>query len=94
MIFSLYNANVESFEALGNKMDTSWQGMDQLLVDKSRGGRQKVLCNVGKKLIQNVKYRRGQGLRRLAKRLKSRGLVGSKDTIVRYLTNIIVVSHN
>ena len=73
-------------------MDTSWQGMDQSVLDKSRDGRQN--CNVGKKLIQNVKYRRGQGLSRLAKRLKSRGLAGSKDTIVRYLTNIIVVSHN
>jgi hypothetical protein len=60
---------------------------DELLVDKPRNGRPKVLSNAAKKLIRNAKYKRGQGLRRLEKHLKARGEIGSRETIRRYMAN-------
>jgi transposase len=59
---------------------------NQLLVDKPRCGRPKVLSNVAKKLIRNIKYKRGQGLRRLVKQLKARGEAGGKDAIRDYMS--------
>ena len=41
--------------------------VDDLLVDKPRSGRPKVLSIVARKLIKKAKYRRGHGLRRLVK---------------------------
>ena len=48
---------------------TKWVGRnrdDELLVDKPLNGRPKVLSNVAKKLIRNVKYKRGHGVRQPA----------------------------
>ena len=62
-------------------------GKDELLVDKPRNGRPIVLSNVAKKLIRNIKYKRGHGVRRLEKQLKARGETGSRETIRKYMTN-------
>src|ERR1043165_7826438 len=60
---------------------TNWVGRnrdDELLVAKPRNGRPTVLCNVAKKLIRNIKYKSGHGVRRLEKQLKTRGETGSR----------------
>lgn len=69
---------------------TKWVGRnrdDELLVDKPRNGRPTVLSNVAKKLIRNIKYKRGHGVRRLEKQLKARGETGSRETIRKYMSN-------
>ena len=69
---------------------TKWVGRnrdDELLVDKPRSGRPTVLSNVAKKLIRNVKYKRGHGVRRLEKQLRARGETGSRETIRKYMSN-------
>lgn len=69
---------------------TKWVGRnrdDELLVDKPRNGRPTVLSNVAKKLIRNIKYKRGHGVRRLEKQLKARGETGSRETIRKYMLN-------
>ena len=69
---------------------TKWVGHyreDEVLVDKPRNGRPKVLSNVAKKLIRNVKYKRGHGVRRLEKQLKAQGETGSREIIRKYMSN-------
>ena len=69
---------------------TKWVGLnrdDELLVAKPRNGRPTVLSNVAKKLIRNIKYKRGHGVRRLEKQLKARGETGSRETIRKYMSN-------
>ena len=56
-------------------------------MDKPRKGRPAVLSNVAKKLITNIKYKRGYGVRRLEKQLKARGETGSRETIRKYMSN-------
>jgi len=41
------------------------------LFDKHRSGRPKVLSNTAKRIVESVKYKRGQGVRQIANRLKS-----------------------
>jgi hypothetical protein len=60
---------------------------DELLVDKPRSGRPTVLSNVAKKLIRNIKYKRGHGVRRLENQLRARGKAGSRETIRKYMLN-------
>jgi hypothetical protein len=69
---------------------TKWVGRtrdDELLGDKPRSGRPKVLSNVAKKLIRNAKYKRGHGLRRLENQLKARGETGGRESIRQYMSN-------
>src|ERR1043165_5662190 len=54
---------------------------DELLVDKPRNGQPTVLSNVAKKLIRNLKYKRGYGVHRLEKQLKAQGKTGRRGTI-------------
>src|SRR5260221_8544300 len=60
---------------------------NQLLEDKPRCGRPRILSRVAKKMIKKAKYKRGQSLRRLAEQLKVRGEVGGKDAIRSYMSN-------
>ena len=70
-------------KVLGIQLDKPYRysKVDDLLVDKPRSKRPKVLSSVARKLIKKAKYRRGHGLRRLVKQLKARGEAGGKDEI-------------
>lgn len=69
---------------------TKWVGRSKdsdCLVDKERSGRPKILSNAAKRLISASKYRRGQGLRRIANQLEARNESGARETIRRYMVN-------
>lgn len=69
---------------------TKWVGRSRCndsLVDKERCGRPKILTNAAKRLIRATKYRRGQGVRRIANQLKARNERGSRETIRMYMVN-------
>ena len=85
-----------SYSVIAKKLNRSkwwvykWVGRnrdDKLLVDKPRSGRPRVLSNVAKKLIRNVKYKRGHGVRKIEKQLKARGETGCRETIRKYMSN-------
>lgn len=85
-----------SYSVIAEKLNRSkcwvykWVGRnrtDKLLVDKPRSGRPRVLSNSAKKLIRNVKYKRGHGIRKIEKQLKARGETGCKETIRKYMSN-------
>ena len=84
-----------SYSVIGKKLgrSKSWiskwakrykQSPNETLRNRYHGGRKSVLIATAQKLIK-PKYRRGQSLRKLERRLKDKRLAGSKETIRRYM---------
>lgn len=85
-----------SYSVIGKKLgrSKSWiskwakrykQSPNETLRNRYHGGRKSVLTAAAQKLIKQSKYRRGQSLRKLERRLKDKRLAGSKETIRRYM---------
>ena len=85
-----------SYSVIGNKLgrSKSWiskwakrykQSQNETLRNRYHGGRKSVLTAAAQELIKQSKYRRGQSLRKLERRLKDKRLAGSKETIRHYM---------
>src|SRR6218665_3861105 len=61
------------------------QSPNETLRNRYHSGRKSVLTVAARKLIKQSKYRRGQSLRKLERRLKDKRRAGSKETIRRYM---------
>ena len=80
-----YSLSIIANKLLGSKcLVIKWinrNKLDDLLADKPRSGRPKVLSSVSWKLIKKAKYRLRHNLHRLVKQLKARGEIGGEDAI-------------
>src|SRR6218665_201290 len=89
-----------SYSVIGKKLgrSKSWiskwakrykQSPSETLRNRYHGGKKSVLTVAAQKLIKQSKYqskyRRGQSLQKLERRLKDKRLAGSKETIRRYM---------
>ena len=62
-----------------------WSSRNEGFEDKKRTGRPKVLNEAAKKVLKKAKYKRGNSTRQLSQQLASKGLVGGKNTVWRFM---------
>ena len=62
-----------------------WSSRNEGFEDKIRTGRPKVLNEAAKKVLKKAKYTRGNSTRQLSQQLASKGLVGGKNTVWRFM---------
>ena len=62
-----------------------WSSRNDGFEDKKRTGRQKILNEPAKRIVNKAKYKRGNSTRQLSQKLASKGHVGGKNTILRFM---------
>ena len=62
-----------------------WSSRNDGFEDKKRTGRPKILNEAAKRILNKAKYKRGNSTRQLSQRLASKGHVGGKNTIWRFM---------
>ena len=62
-----------------------WSSRNDGFEDKKRTGRQKILNEAAKRIVNKAKYKRGNSTRQLSQKLASKGHVGGKNTIWRFM---------
>ena len=53
--------------------------------DKERTGKPKILNEAAKRILNKAKYKRGNSSRQISQQLASKGYVGGKNTIWRFM---------
>ena len=62
-----------------------WSSRNDGFEDKKRTGRPKILNEAAKRILNKAKYKRGNSTRQLSQQLASKGHVGGKNTIWRFM---------
>ena len=62
-----------------------WSSKNDRFEDKKRTGRTKTLNEAAKRILNKVKYKRGNSTRQLSQQLASKGHVGGKNTTWRFM---------
>ena len=62
-----------------------WSSRNDGFEDKKRAGRPKILNKAAKRILNKAKYKRGNSTRQLSRKLASKGHVGGKNTIWRFM---------
>ena len=62
-----------------------WSSRNEGFEDKKRTGRPKVLDEAAEIVLKKAKYKRGNSTRQLSQHFASKGLVGGKSTVWRFM---------
>ena len=62
-----------------------WSSRNEDFEDKKQTGGPKVLNEAARKVLKKAKYKRGNSTRQLSQQLASKGLVGGKNTVWRFM---------